>query len=111
MADDVQAAVAGKDLVIEAIIEDVAAKQALFRQLDAAAEPEAILATNTTTIPIETLAEVVSPARRGNVIGIHFQLPAHVNELVEIVVGMSRSLASTGKVALMPSIVHGASRP
>ncbi len=84
-------AVASKGIIIEAAVEDKAVKQALFRQLDKLAKEGAILATNTTTIPIEELAEAVSAERKQYVIGIHFQLPAHVNELVEIVVGRETS--------------------
>lgn len=88
---DFMNAARGSDLIIEAIIEDVNAKRTLFAMLDEYAPAHAILATNTTTISIETVAEAVSEERRPYVIGIHFQNPAHVNPLVEIVVGKETS--------------------
>jgi 3-hydroxybutyryl-CoA dehydrogenase len=74
---------AGCDLVIEAIVEDLEAKRDLFRELDAIVSPEAILATNTSAIPIRKIAEATSRPER--VVGMHFFNPAPVLPLVEIV--------------------------
>jgi 3-hydroxybutyryl-CoA dehydrogenase len=82
---DLATAAAGIDLAVEAIIEDEAAKRALFAALDAAAPPAAILATNTSSIPIARIAEAVSPARRPRVVGMHFFSPVPVMPLVELI--------------------------
>jgi 3-hydroxyacyl-CoA dehydrogenase/enoyl-CoA hydratase/3-hydroxybutyryl-CoA epimerase len=71
------------DVVIEAIYENVDAKQALFRDLEPRMKAGAILATNTSAIPLETLASVLSnPAR---LIGLHFFNPVPQMPLVEVV--------------------------
>jgi 3-hydroxyacyl-CoA dehydrogenase/enoyl-CoA hydratase/3-hydroxybutyryl-CoA epimerase len=73
------------DLVIEAIVEKVEPKQKLLRDAEARAKPEAILATNTSSIPLETLAQALKdPAR---LVGIHFFNPVPKMQLVEIVRG------------------------
>src|SRR5690348_2338726 len=69
------------DLMIEAISEDAAAKEELFRAADAALPAGAVLASNTSSIPITTLAAVTS--RPGDVIGMHFFNPVPVLKLVE----------------------------
>jgi 3-hydroxybutyryl-CoA dehydrogenase len=77
--DDLVAA----DLMIEAITEDAAAKEDLFRRADAALPDGAILASNTSSIPITSLAAVTGrPAR---VIGMHFFNPVPVLRLVEVI--------------------------
>ncbi|MFQ6000089.1 MAG: enoyl-CoA hydratase-related protein [Anaerolineae bacterium] len=81
------------DLVIEAIIEDLEAKKALFVELDQMLKPEAILVSNTSSLPIALLASVTGrPAR---VAGLHFFYPAVINRLVEVVVaeGTSKEVA------------------
>jgi 3-hydroxyacyl-CoA dehydrogenase len=75
--------VADADLVIEAVFEDLAVKQAVFRELDRFARPGAILATNTSYLDIEAIAGVTK--RPGDVIGMHFFSPAHVMKLLEVV--------------------------
>lgn len=77
--DDVAAA----DLVIEAVFEDMALKQDLYRRLDAIARPGAILATNTSGLDIDAIAAVTR--RPQDVIGAHFFSPAHVMRLLEVV--------------------------
>lgn len=77
------AALAHVDLVIEAAFEDMAVKQDIFRRLDAVAAPGAILATNTSYLDIEAMADVTS--RPQDVIGLHFFAPANVMKLLEIV--------------------------
>ena len=71
------------DLMVEAVVEDEAVKQAIFRAADEALPPEAILASNTSSIPIASLAGVT--ARPGKVIGMHFFNPVPVMTLVEVV--------------------------
>jgi 3-hydroxyacyl-CoA dehydrogenase/enoyl-CoA hydratase/3-hydroxybutyryl-CoA epimerase len=77
--------VARADVIIEAIFENVEAKQALFASLEAKAKPSAILATNTSSIPLETIAAALrDPAR---LIGLHFFNPVARMMLVEVVAG------------------------
>jgi 3-hydroxyacyl-CoA dehydrogenase len=73
------------DLVVEAVIEDLAIKQHVFRELDRVAKAEAILATNTSTLDIDAIASATS--RPGSVVGLHFFSPAHVMRLLEVVRG------------------------
>ncbi|QIG47713.1 3-hydroxyacyl-CoA dehydrogenase [Nordella sp. HKS 07] len=72
------------DLVIEAAFEDLGVKQAIFRDLDSIAKPEAILATNTSYLDVGAIADVTS--RPKQVIGLHFFSPAHIMKLLEVVV-------------------------
>lgn len=75
---------ADRDVVVEAIVEDEAAKVALFRELDRiVTSPDAILASNTSSIPIMKLGVVTS--RPQQVVGIHFFNPVPVLQLVELV--------------------------
>ena len=77
-------AVAGlADCDLESVVEDLATKRALFAALDAAVKPSAILATNTSTLPVVELA--VATTRPERVCGIHFFNPAPTMRLVEIV--------------------------
>jgi 3-hydroxybutyryl-CoA dehydrogenase len=71
------------DLVIESVVEDLEVKKELFRKLDLAVKDEAILATNTSTLPVVDLAMVTERPER--VCGIHFFNPATMMSLVEIV--------------------------
>ena len=71
------------DLLIEAIVEDAAAKEDVFRRADAALPPAAILASNTSSIPITSLAAVTG--RPEQVIGMHFFNPVPVLRLVEVI--------------------------
>jgi 3-hydroxybutyryl-CoA dehydrogenase len=96
--DDLAAAAAGSDLAVEAIVEDEAAKRALFAALDTAAPPAAILASNTSSIPIERLAEAVRPARRARVAGMHFFSPVPVMPLVELIRGADTDDATEAAV-------------
>jgi 3-hydroxyacyl-CoA dehydrogenase len=77
--------IAGADIVVEAVFEDMAVKQAVFRQLDDVMKPGAILATNTSTLDVDALA--AATRRPQDVIGMHFFSPAHVMKLLEIVRG------------------------
>jgi 3-hydroxyacyl-CoA dehydrogenase len=71
------------DLIIEAVFEDYAVKEAVFRKLDVVARPGAILATNTSTLDVDRIARATS--RPHDVIGLHFFSPAHVMKLLEVV--------------------------
>jgi 3-hydroxybutyryl-CoA dehydrogenase len=71
------------DLVIEAIVEDLDEKRAIFRDLEPIVAPEAVLATNTSALSVGAIAEAVE--RRGRVVGMHFFNPAPVLPLVEVV--------------------------
>jgi 3-hydroxybutyryl-CoA dehydrogenase len=71
------------DLMIEAVVEDQAVKEAIFREADAVFPSEAILASNTSSIPIASLAAATS--RPDRVIGMHFFNPVPVMALVEVV--------------------------
>jgi 3-hydroxybutyryl-CoA dehydrogenase len=77
--DDLVAA----DLLIEAVVEDRAVKEAIFRHADGIFPPDAVLASNTSSIPIASLAAVTS--RPEKVIGMHFFNPVPVLRLVEVI--------------------------
>ncbi|WP_298374152.1 3-hydroxyacyl-CoA dehydrogenase NAD-binding domain-containing protein [Azospirillum sp.] len=78
-------AIAGCDLVIEAVVETMAVKQAVFQALDRTMKPGAILATNTSTLDIDRIAAFTS--RPADVVGLHFFNPANVMRLLEVVRG------------------------
>ena len=82
-ATDSLADLAECDLVIESVVEQLAVKRALFAELDRLVKPGAILATNTSTLPVAELA--TATARPELVCGIHFFNPAPVMRTVEIV--------------------------
>jgi len=69
--------------LIEAVVEDASVKEAVFREADAALPPHAILASNTSSIPIRSLAACT--ARPDRVIGMHFFNPVPVLRLVEVI--------------------------
>jgi 3-hydroxybutyryl-CoA dehydrogenase len=71
------------DLVLEAIVEDLPAKLALWRELDGIVKPEAIFATNTSSLPVIDQAAVTSRPRQ--FLGLHFFNPAQVMKLLEVV--------------------------
>jgi 3-hydroxybutyryl-CoA dehydrogenase len=71
------------DLVIEAVVEDLGVKTALFRELDGVCKPGAVLATTTSSLPVIDCAMATS--RPQDVVGIHFFNPAPMMELVEVV--------------------------
>jgi 3-hydroxybutyryl-CoA dehydrogenase len=77
------------DLVIESVIEDLVTKRALFTELDAAVKPGAILATNTSTLPVVEIAMATANPER--VCGIHFFNPAPTMRLVEVVQPLTAS--------------------
>lgn len=73
----------GCDVVVEAIVEELEAKRALFRELEGVVAPEAILATNTSALPVTEIARATQTPER--VVGLHFFNPAPVLPLVEVV--------------------------
>lgn len=77
------------DLIVEAVTEDVNVKTDLFRQLDKITNPEAILASNTSSISITKLGAATN--RPEKVIGMHFMNPVPVMKLVEIIRGLATS--------------------
>jgi 3-hydroxybutyryl-CoA dehydrogenase len=82
LGDDLDT-LAGCDAVIEAIVEELDAKQALFAQLGELAGPDALLATNTSALRVSAIA--TASAHPGRVVGMHFFNPAPVLPLVEVV--------------------------
>lgn len=79
------AALGEADLIIEAVFEDMDVKRAVFAQLDRVAKPGAVLATNTSYLDVDRIAQ----ATRGpaDVLGLHFFSPANIMKLLEVVVG------------------------
>jgi 3-hydroxybutyryl-CoA dehydrogenase len=88
-------ALAESELVVEAIVEDAAIKAKTFKDLDAAVGPDAILASNTSSIPIAGLA--AATGRPDRVVGLHFFSPVPVMKLVEIVIGLDTSDETVGR--------------
>ena len=80
---------ADADFVVEAIVEDAEAKRALFASLDALARPEAILASNTSSISITRLG--AATRRPDRVLGMHFMNPVPLMTLVEMIRGQATS--------------------
>ena len=90
-------ALADSELVVEAIVEDAAIKAKTFKDLDAAIRPEAILASNTSSIPIAGLAAATE--RPDRVVGLHFFSPVPVMKLVEVVIGLDTAEETVERVA------------
>jgi 3-hydroxybutyryl-CoA dehydrogenase len=93
---DLKKGVEQADLIVEAATENVDLKLKIFRELDAAAKPGAILASNTSSISITRIASVTS--RPDKVIGMHFMNPVPVMKLVEVIRGYNTSDAVTKTV-------------
>ncbi|MHB9144889.1 MAG: 3-hydroxybutyryl-CoA dehydrogenase [Symbiobacteriia bacterium] len=85
---DLQAA-AGVDMVIEAITENLEVKTSLWRDLDGICKPEALFASNTSSLPITMLGAVTK--RPAQFIGMHFMNPVPVMKLVEVIRGLATS--------------------
>jgi 3-hydroxybutyryl-CoA dehydrogenase len=75
------------DIVVEAVVEDFGVKRAVFEKLDAVCAPDAVLASNTSSISITKLAACTQ--RPGKVIGMHFMNPVPVMQLVEVIRGIA----------------------
>ena len=109
------ASLAQADLVIEAVFEDIDVKRKVFGDIDEIAKPSAILASNTSTLNLDTIASFTS--RPDRVVGLHFFSPAHVMKLVEVVRGVqtsSTTLASAlafvktiGKIGVVSGVCDG----
>jgi len=109
------AAIAEVDLVIEAVFEEMEVKLEVFRRLDALARPGAVLATNTSYLDVNRIAQATK--RPQDVVGLHFFSPANVMRLLEIVRGASTAadvLATgfalarrLGKVAVVAGVCEG----
>ena len=93
-------AIAGADVVVEAVFEDMDLKRDVFARLDKAAGPDAVLATNTSTLDVDEIAAATS--RPSSVVGMHFFSPANVMKLLEVVRG-----AQTSDEALVTAIALG----
>ena len=76
------------DLIIEAALENLEIKLDIFRKLDEICKPETILCSNTSSISITKLSSAVGEARKGQFMGTHFNSPASVMKLVEVVPGL-----------------------
>jgi len=87
------------DLMVEAVVEDAAVKEAVFREADAALPPHAILASNTSSIPIGSLA--AATGRPDRVIGMHFFNPVPVLRLVEVIRSAATSDATAAAVVAL----------
>lgn len=72
-------------IITEAVFEDLDVKTALWQQIDSIAREDAMLVTNTSTIPISTLASAVRPERRSRFIGMHYFSPVSRMKLVEVI--------------------------
>jgi 3-hydroxyacyl-CoA dehydrogenase / enoyl-CoA hydratase / 3-hydroxybutyryl-CoA epimerase len=95
------------DVIIEAIFENLEAKQELFKDLEQRARPDAVLASNTSSIPLDDINVVLSQPER--LVGIHFFNPVAKMPLVEVVRGVKtseeifeRALAFVAKIAKTP---------
>jgi 3-hydroxybutyryl-CoA dehydrogenase len=89
LATELELAVAGADAVVEAVPEILDLKRGLFARIASAAAPTALLATNTSTISVTSIAEGAGSSPR--VVGMHFFNPVHRMALVEVVVGEATS--------------------
>ena len=87
-------AVADCDLVVEAAIERMDLKQELFQKLDKICKPEAILASNTTSLSLTEISKGMSRA----VVGMHFFNPAPVMKLVEVIAGMNTKAETVERI-------------
>lgn len=85
------------DVVIEAIFEDVKAKQGLYREIEPVIRPDALLATNTSSIPLETLSLALMRPER--LVGVHFFNPVSQMQLVEVVASDTTSPAVARQAA------------
>src|SRR5690242_15260409 len=92
---DLGEAVGQADYVAEAIVENLAAKQALYAELDAITRPDAVLASNTSTLMPSALAEPVK--RRERLLVAHYFNPGHLIPVVEVVMGPETSTETVEK--------------
>jgi len=95
------AAASDASLIVEAATENVALKYRIFADLDKLAKPDAILATNTSSISITEIG--AKTGRPEKVVGMHFMNPVPVMKLVEIIRGLATSDETTAKVVALAS--------
>lgn len=93
------AAFAECDLVTEAVFESLEVKSAVLRSLDAVCRPDCVIASNTSTLPISTLAAALPSERRAGFIGTHYFSPVSRMALVEVIAGFETDPARTGWIA------------
>jgi 3-hydroxybutyryl-CoA dehydrogenase len=102
------------DIVIEAIAENIEAKKDLFKRLDKICKPETVFASNTSSLPITTLAACTKRSKQ--FIGMHFFSPAHIMKLVELIPGIDTSQETIARVRafgeeLGKTIIHSKDYP
>lgn len=97
--DDLDAAVAQSDIVIEAIVERLDIKQAVFKRVAAAASAHTVLATNTSGIPIGEIAEALPEHARKRLLGLHFFNPPRWMHLLEVIPSQYTDPAVVDEVA------------
>lgn len=102
------------DIVIEAIAENIEAKKDLFKRLDKVCKAETVFASNTSSLPITTLAACTKRSRQ--FIGMHFFSPAHIMKLVELIPGIDTSQETIARVRafgeeLGKTIIHSKDYP
>jgi 3-hydroxyacyl-CoA dehydrogenase len=85
--DDDLAKLTGCDWIIEAVIENLEAKRALWRKVEAVRKPDAVLSTNTSGIPLASISEGFSPGFRRHFLGTHFFNPPRYLHLMELIPG------------------------
>jgi 3-hydroxyacyl-CoA dehydrogenase/enoyl-CoA hydratase/3-hydroxybutyryl-CoA epimerase len=113
MADPQGLGIAQADVIIEAITEKLSAKQSLFQALETQAKPDAILATNTSTLPLEEIRVGLQQPQR--LVGIHFFNPVAKMPLVEVVYSpdtlapiVKQASAFVGQIDKLPLLVKSA---
>lgn len=99
--------VSSADVIIEAVFENLAVKQAIMKSVEARAKPEAVIATNTSSIPLDNISDAMKDPER--LVGIHFFNPVAKMELVEVVIGQKTSkevadnaAAFVGQISRLP---------
>jgi 3-hydroxyacyl-CoA dehydrogenase len=107
--------IAGVDLVIEAVFENMAVKKEIFKRLDQVCKQGAILASNTSTLDLDEIARATS--RPQDVVGLHFFSPANIMRLLEVVGGaqtapdvlatVMRLARQIGKVGVVSGVCYG----
>jgi 3-hydroxybutyryl-CoA dehydrogenase len=98
VAQDLAAAAAQAELVVEAVFEDESVKTALFAEIAQSAPESAVLASNTSSISITNLAAALPQDRRANFVGMHFFSPVPVMPLIELIRGEQTSDATEAYV-------------
>ena len=110
MSDSLEDCVAGADLVVETVPEDLELKLDLLGQLDGLVSPDCVLASDTSGIPITRLQE--GNSHPGRVVGMHWSNPPHIIPIIEVVAGedtapatVERMIALIRQINLLPILV------